>query len=158
MSFEYSKISLNPTILRIDNVSLIDLPWSIPGAWSFSCVSVNVRRDHSGQSRGLFGIRHSWNYFFFHVREQNDVNVCVLKQNFNENEQCWGCDIEWHFLFLHIEASVFAVYLLNISKLLFCYSSFFFLLVVVYEICISRFIIESNIMQGCTVFMEMKSW
>jgi hypothetical protein len=44
-------------------------------------------------TRVLFENRHSGNYCFFHmlfkhVREQNDVNVCVFKQNFNENEQC----------------------------------------------------------------------
>jgi hypothetical protein len=39
MSFEYSKMCLNVIILHIANISLIDLPWSIPAAWGFSCSS-----------------------------------------------------------------------------------------------------------------------
>jgi hypothetical protein len=39
MSFEYSKVSLNATILQIANILLIDLPWYIPAGRSFSCGS-----------------------------------------------------------------------------------------------------------------------
>jgi hypothetical protein len=52
--------------------------------------------------------------FFKHVSEQDDANVCVFKQNFNESEHC---DIEWYFFVLAYRSySVFAVYLLSILK------------------------------------------